>query len=90
MRAAHCPAFFTWYNTIHRHSGIAYMTPHSVHYGRAVAMLAIRQAALDAAFRSNPNRFKAKTRGPLPCLKPSGSIRRRTTKPRRNNRSITH
>jgi transposase InsO family protein len=62
---AHCQAFFTWYNTIHRHSGIAYMTPHSVHYGQADAMPATRQAALDAAFRSNPNRFKGKNPRPL-------------------------
>jgi len=63
---AHCQTFFTWYNTIHRHSGIAHMTPHSVHYGQADAMLAIRQTALDAAFRSNPNRFKGKNPRPHP------------------------
>ena len=45
---AHCQAFFAWYNTMHRHSGIGYMTPHSVHYGHAKAMLVTRQAALDA------------------------------------------
>jgi putative transposase len=56
----HCQAFFTWYNTIHRHSGIAYMTPNSVHYGHADAMHAIRQVTLDAAFSSHPNRFKGK------------------------------
>ena len=32
---AHCQAFFAWYNTVHRHSGIGFMTPHSVHYGLA-------------------------------------------------------
>jgi putative transposase len=32
---AHCQAFFDWYGTMHRHSGIGYMTPHSVHYGQA-------------------------------------------------------
>ncbi len=62
---AHCQAFFTWSNTIHRHSGIAYMTPHSVHYGQADAMQISRQAALDAAFRSNPNRFKGNKPRPL-------------------------
>lgn len=62
---AHCQAFFTWYNTIHRHSGIAYMTPHSVHYGQADAMLVTRQIALDAAFHRNPNRFKGKNPRPL-------------------------
>ena len=30
---AHCQAFFAWYNDQHCHSGIGYMTPHSVHYG---------------------------------------------------------
>lgn len=60
----HCRAFFTWYNTIHRHSGIAYMTPHSVHHGQAGTMLATRQSALDDAFLKNPNRFKGKNPRP--------------------------
>ena len=34
------------------------MTPHSVHYGLATELRVIRQAALDAAFLANPNRFK--------------------------------
>ena len=55
---AHCQAFFDWYGTMHRHSGIGYMTPHSVHYGTAQAMHAMRQATLDGAFRAHPNRFK--------------------------------
>jgi len=57
---AHCQAFFAWYNTQHRHSGIGYMTPHAVHYGHASAMLNTRQATLDAAFLAHPNRFKSK------------------------------
>ena len=57
---AHCQAFFAWYNTMHRHSGIGYLTPHSVHYGHAHALLATRQAALDAAFQAHPARFKSK------------------------------
>ena len=61
---AHCQAFFAWYNTIHRHSGIAYMTPHSVHCGQADTMYVTRQAALDAAFISHPNRFKGKNPRP--------------------------
>lgn len=31
---AHCQAVFAWYNTMHRYSGIGYMTPRSVHYGQ--------------------------------------------------------
>ena len=55
---SHCQAFFAWYNDQHRHSGIGHMTPHSVHYGLAADLRLIRQAALDAAFLVNPNRFK--------------------------------
>lgn len=55
---AHCQAFFAWYNTVHRHSGIGYMTPYSVHHGHAQQLRIARQAALDEAFRATPNRFK--------------------------------
>jgi len=55
---SHCQSFFTWYNDQHRHSGIGYMTPHSVHHGLAADLRVIRQATLDAAFLTNPNRFK--------------------------------
>jgi transposase InsO family protein len=57
---AHCQAFFPWYNAEHCHSGIGYMTPHSVHYGLAADLRLIRQATLDAAFLAHPNRFKNK------------------------------
>ena len=56
----YCKTFFAWYNTEHRHSGIAYMTPHSVHCGHAQAMLQVRQETLDGAFAKHPNRFKGK------------------------------
>ncbi len=52
-----CEAFFAWYNTEHQHSGIAYLTPEQVHYGRAEAILAQRQQALDAAYARAPERF---------------------------------
>jgi len=61
---AHCQTFFAWYNTTHRHSGIGYMTPHSVHYGHAQAMRITRQATLDAAFHAHPKRFKSKNPQP--------------------------
>jgi len=57
---AHCQAFFAWYNTVHRHSGIGFMTPHSVHYGLAQELRLTRQAALDTAFRASPKRFKGR------------------------------
>jgi putative transposase len=55
---AHCQAFFTWYNTAHRHSGIGFMTPQTVHYGRATELTRERSITLEAAFLANPNRFK--------------------------------
>jgi putative transposase len=67
----HCRAFFAWYNTAHRHSGIAYMTPHSVHYGHAEALHGGRQATLDAAFIARPTRFKG--RRPQPHALPTAA-----------------
>ena len=68
---AHCQAFFAWYNTAHRHSGIGYMTPHSVHYGHAQALHGSRQATLDAAFLARPMRFKG--RRPQPHALPTAA-----------------
>jgi len=68
---AHCQAFFAWYNTEHRHSGIACMTPHSVHHGQAEQLRGVRQAALDEAFLATPNRFKG--RRPQPHALPTAA-----------------
>jgi putative transposase len=55
---AHCQGFFAWYNDTHRHSGIGYMTPAAVHYGRAQGLFKLPAHTLDAAFMVNPKRFK--------------------------------
>lgn len=68
---AHCQTFFAWYNTMHRHSGIGYMTPSSVHYGHAKALRDTRQAALDLAFQHSPTRFKG--RRPQPPALPTAA-----------------
>jgi putative transposase len=65
---AHCQRFFHWYNNEHRHSGIAFMTPADVHYGRAPDIIATRAQTLDTAFAANPARFKGKR--PMPKLLP--------------------
>jgi putative transposase len=57
---AHCQTFFAWYNDEHRHSGIAHMTPHSVHHGLAHELIMTRQAPLDVAFAAYPSRFKGR------------------------------
>jgi putative transposase len=54
---AHCRSFFPWYNTEHRHGGIAMLTPDDVHHGRAQAVLAERQRTLEAAWADHPERF---------------------------------
>ena len=46
--------FFTWYNEVHRHSGIALMTPQAVHYGQAQALQEVRAKTLLAAQAAHP------------------------------------
>lgn len=53
----HCQRYFRWYNQLHRHSGIAYLTPETVHYGRAAQVIEQRQRVLDEAKRLHPERF---------------------------------
>jgi putative transposase len=55
---AFCATFFTYYNHEHRHSGIGYHTPASVHYDTAAEVRASRAATLDAAYTANPARFR--------------------------------
>jgi putative transposase len=51
-------------DTIHRHSGIALMTPQTVHYGHAQRLTAQRSVTLEAAFVAHPQRFKGVTPKP--------------------------
>ena len=55
---AHCQVFFRWYNTVHRHSGIAMMTPYTVHYRHDARLTEERGVTLMAAFAAHPERFK--------------------------------
>jgi putative transposase len=50
-------AFFPWYNSEHKHSGIGYYTPEDVHYDRAKEVRKVRVATLSAAFAAHPERF---------------------------------
>jgi putative transposase len=49
--------FFPWYNQVHRHSGIAMLTPEMVHRGQADAVLAQRHEVALAAYHAHPERF---------------------------------
>jgi putative transposase len=54
---AFCRPFFSWYNTEHHHSGLAFLTPAQVHYGHAERILRERQAVLTRAYQQHPERF---------------------------------
>lgn len=52
-----CRGFFAWYNTEHRHSGIAMVTPDNVHYNSHQEVLAARSSTLTQAYQNHPERF---------------------------------
>ncbi len=52
-----CRTFFRWYNHDHRHGGIGLLTPETVHYGRADAVIEQRARVLSAAYATHPDRF---------------------------------
>jgi putative transposase len=52
-----CREFFTWYNTEHRHSGIAMVTPENVHYNNHQEVLTARSLTLAQAYQDHPERF---------------------------------
>jgi putative transposase len=54
---AFCRVFFKWYNTQHRHSSFALLTPADVHHGQAEGRLKRRQLILDTAYAAHPARF---------------------------------
>jgi putative transposase len=62
---SHMRDFFDWYNGQHHHSGIAYLTPADVHFGRAPEVLAARRRVLDTAFAAHPERFVRRPPTPL-------------------------
>jgi putative transposase len=50
-------AFVQWYNQEHHHTGLALMTPETVHYGQVKRVEERRQQALVAAYAAHPERF---------------------------------
>jgi putative transposase len=54
---SYCATFFSWYNGVHRHSGLGWHTPADVHGGRAPARRAHRAQVLAAAYARTPERF---------------------------------
>jgi putative transposase len=54
---AFCVAFFDWYNNRHYHSGLALLTPATVHHGDTATVLERRGEILAAAYAAHPERF---------------------------------
>lgn len=50
-------SFFAWYNEQHHHSGLGLLTPTVVHTGRADTVRQQRQAVLQQAYQTHPERF---------------------------------
>ncbi len=59
-----CRDFFHWYNEEHYHSGIGFMTPFTVHYGKDRELYEHRRQILLEAYRKNPERFVRKPPNP--------------------------
>jgi putative transposase len=54
--------FVHWYNNVHRHGGIGYVTPAQRHAGDDRALLAARHELYQQAWQSNPRRWSGPTR----------------------------
>jgi putative transposase len=52
-----CRPLFDWYNTEHHHSGLTFLTPATVHHGRADQVLDARHRVRLAAYAAHPERF---------------------------------
>lgn len=52
-----CRPLFAWYNAEHHHSGLAFLTPATVHQGRADQVLDARHHVRLAAYAAHPERF---------------------------------
>lgn len=58
--------FVNWYNTLHRHSAIRYVTPDERHFGHEHDILARRHELYERARLCNPERWSGKTRNWTP------------------------
>lgn len=54
--------FVNWYNNIHQHSGINFVTPNARHQGLDKKILASRKLVYENAREKNPNRWSRQVR----------------------------
>jgi putative transposase len=72
-------AFFTDYNANHRHSGLNYYTPDTIHHGRVEHARRQRQVTLDACYARNPHRYR--NQPSAPGVPPKAGINNKQTNP---------
>ena len=70
-----CRHFFLWYNTEHRHSGIAYLTPATVHYDKPTPPSRLAVAFSPKPKRQTPSASCMARRRRSLCPQRYGSIR---------------
>ncbi|KHL05443.1 IS3 family transposase, partial [Sinomonas humi] len=58
--------YIPWYNTHHRHSGIALFAPAAVHDGSWQGQWARRDHAHQAYYNAHPERFRSRPKTPAP------------------------
>ena len=54
--------FVTWYNTVHQHSSIRFVTPDDRHYGRETEILKSRRQVYESARSRHPERWSGSVR----------------------------
>jgi len=59
-------SFVTWYNTVHLHSGIKFLTPESRHNGKDKTIVINRQKTYELARKQNPIRWANNVRNWVP------------------------
>lgn len=64
---AYISEYVPWYNTAHKHSGIALFSPAQVHDGSWTALWDVRNDALQNYYRQNPGRFRSRPVTPSPA-----------------------
>jgi putative transposase len=55
-------AFVAWYNSVHLHSGVRFVTPEDRHSGRELEILKLRQETYEKARARHPERWTGKVR----------------------------
>ncbi|MHB1173155.1 MAG: transposase [Lacisediminihabitans sp.] len=64
---AHLAEYVPWYNTTHKHSGIALFSPQEVHDGSWRDVYGVRDRALQSYHQAHPERFRVRPETPTPA-----------------------